>query len=496
MFGEDEDDEFEINCLAENLTALQLDNTQLLQPNTQEYPIELLLEEQVLNLQHFKDEILNLQEKVGEKIRLGNDVQREPKHILEWMFKNDTAQWKQELKDRMDDGLRENKIMELLESWEYYAFLEFTFACHYYGQSPTVLTDVDQIPNFGKQRMLTLRRFEDLLQALGSGLRKSSIVGASNNDIWVPPSDRLQKYKRAVARLGEQLQPVSYLAHKTIYSLDDDKYRHLSCSWALLGVRQIYARGNNKCPTFIAAINKHLDIFAGGHLTGTAEEDTTLNVSKKVIAAAAGYDSFSVCNLHGIHLSGDRGIYSDDFQAEISMKGGILSGTVLMYSDYPFKIIRKGQTADRPIIGTNNAPLYTIHDDKKSKVACWAVPNDKTKPSYLAYRQDNGSIILLGTTEKTLGPGKWVLKKGSREPTYVYYNIPAENEAQDEEELRRQRQRMMDPISLKLAELNLLELTEFQGNSIWFMMRRFRITSIVADSILKVCYNFIGNSIL
>lgn len=125
----------------------------------------------------------------------------------------------------MIDGLQENSINERPLPWEYYAFLEFTFACHYYDQSPTVLTDVDQIPNFGKQRMLTLRRFEDLLQALGSGLRKSSIVGASNNDIWVPPSDRLQKYTGALARLIEQLQPVSYLPHRTVYSLDDDKYR-------------------------------------------------------------------------------------------------------------------------------------------------------------------------------------------------------------------------------------------------------------------------------
>ena len=91
MFGEDEDDDFETNSFAENLNVLKLDNILLAQPNNQSYPIEILNEEHVLNLQHFKDEILNLQERLGEKIRLGNGVQREPKHIFEWMFKSDAA---------------------------------------------------------------------------------------------------------------------------------------------------------------------------------------------------------------------------------------------------------------------------------------------------------------------------------------------------------------------------------------------------------------------
>ena len=118
---------------------MKLERISLAQPNNQSYPIEILKEEEVLNLQHFKDEILNLQVKLGENIRLGNGVQREPKRIFEWMFKSDAAQWKQVLNERMVDGLRENRINELPQPWEYYAFLEFTFACHYYDQSPTVL---------------------------------------------------------------------------------------------------------------------------------------------------------------------------------------------------------------------------------------------------------------------------------------------------------------------------------------------------------------------
>ena len=81
-------------------------STALAKPNNQSYPIAILKEEQVLNLQHFKDEITNLQTKLDEKIPLDLGITREPKQILAWMFTSDGAQRKTILKERTRNGLR------------------------------------------------------------------------------------------------------------------------------------------------------------------------------------------------------------------------------------------------------------------------------------------------------------------------------------------------------------------------------------------------------
>ena len=122
--------------------------------------------------------------------------------------------------------------------------------------------------------------------------------------------------------------------------------------------------------------------------------------------------------------------------------------------DYPFKFVKKGESSDREARGEIE-PLYTINEGKKSKSAFWAQSGDI---SLLAYRQDNGSIVNLSTSDKKLGADQWIFASGVNKKRYVEFQVSS-----------------LEAISEKMSSLlNVRELTKYQGDSIWFLLRRGR----------------------
>jgi hypothetical protein len=217
------------------------------------------------------------------------------------MFTGNQAAWATQLLKRIKTGLQENNKPPLDESgWEVLAFFEFVFAVHYFGMSPTVMTDPKQAHNFGPERLLTLSRFEEILKSVSSG-------APQNETGWVPPAEKLKVYRKSLSNLGEQLQDVGYCEGATIVAVDDDKLRHLSKETKNLDVKLTFARGGKKSPTLIAGVSKNTDIFLGGHLV--QGEEKNLEVSKKVLASSVGAESFSEARLRGVSISAGKSLF-------------------------------------------------------------------------------------------------------------------------------------------------------------------------------------------
>ena len=368
----------------------------------------------ILDVALKRREILNMKDNLN-SVTLKEEGHRVKADFYELLFKSEQAIWKTMLKERINGGLRKNEIVDHhLQEWEYYSFLMCLWSLHYYDKSPTMLFDEDQAPNFGFKQSLTLRRFLDILHSLGSPMSRSSFERSA---VWVPPLEKLSLYTDSVDHLGEQLRKIVYLMDCTIISLDDDKLRHSIKDAADVGARLIFSRGHQKCPTFIAGMSKSMDDFLGGRIASNSSRDSNVEVTKQVLCSCAGSTSWDTINLGNVHISADRGILKKEFQEAVMAKGGLITGTHMPSTklDYPFKLIKKGEKPNRPTRGEHE-PLYTIHENKKSKAAFWT---QSRTISLLCYRQDNGTIVNLATSDKRLGPNQWTFVSGSKKKRYV-----------------------------------------------------------------------------
>jgi hypothetical protein len=425
---------------------------------------------------------------------------RQPSSVLDWMFIGGDAAWANQLAKRIKTGLHENHKRPLDEAGsELLAFFEFVFALHYHDMSPTVMTDPRQEHNFGPKRLLTLTRFEEFLKALSSG-------APQNEDGWVPPHDKLKVFRKSLANLGEQLQEVAFCKGASVVSLDDDKLRHHSKESKDLDVKVGFVRGGKKSPTMVAAVSKHTDVLLSGHLVHG--EETTHTVAKKVLALSVGADDFSGADLRGVSVSADRGLFTSELAQALSVKGAHVSGTVMprkSAQNNPFKVI--------PAAGTSAAGdgaetyLYEIYDGMHSRSASWAIGadddednNGQSTVNLLAYRQDNGKIIYLATTDPELAANKFVLTTSSRSREHLLLTYhddvqPDEPEGGGEAKQQPAARRRLNPepqlsaVKDYFDQNGLLELTEGQGDAIWFLLRRFRFTSYVVGTILRVIYH-------
>lgn len=361
--------------------------------------------------------------------------------------------------------------------------------------SPTVLTDPQQEHNFGLKRLLTLARFEEILKASSSGAPQSE-------DRWVPPPDKLKQFRKSLTSMSDQLQEIAYLEGVSIISLDDDKLRHHSKETKDLDVKMGFTRGGKKRPTMVVAVSKNTDVLLSGHLV--QGEETTHTAAREVLALSVGAENFSSANLRGVSVSADRGLFTADFAKALSAKGAYVSGTVMPRKSArsnPFKVIAaSGTSAAGDGAGTY---IYQIHDGLHSRSACWAVGtaddqgNGQSTVNLLAYRQDNGKIIYLSTTDPALAANKFVLTSSPRYREHVLLTYPDNDQPAEEAAAAAQQanRRRLDPdpqlsaVKDYFDQNGLLELTVGQGDAIWFLLRRFRFTSYVVGTILRIVYH-------
>ena len=215
--------------------------------------------------------------------------------IIDWVFHDKSSIWTSFLHKRMKQGLLDNHKLPLDDAGsEMPAFFELAIKVHYHDVSPTVLTDIHQMHNFGKPPLLTFTRFEEMVKALSSG-------APQNEHGWVPPPEKLKLWRKSLLNLGQQLQEVAYCKGSTIVSVDDDKLRHHSKEAKDLDVKMGFVRGGKKSPTMICVVSKLTDIFLAGHLV--QGEEKNIDVAKLVLAFSVGADSFAEADLRRLSVS-------------------------------------------------------------------------------------------------------------------------------------------------------------------------------------------------
>ena len=195
-----------------------------------------------LLLSNVKDEIEHLAKELGFQLHKCAD-QISDTDVMDYIFNGNRAHWLLSLKDRMDHELLAMDKERLAEN-ELFNFLEFVIACHYYGKSPSILADSSyhQVDNFGKPRLLSLKRLEELLKALSY----MKISHSDHEDKWTSEDKLLQSLRTSFTSLSTQMQRIAYSPGNTIISLDDDKLRHRGTEASALNVSRSFQKGLNK----------------------------------------------------------------------------------------------------------------------------------------------------------------------------------------------------------------------------------------------------------
>ena len=49
---------------------------------------------------------------------------------------------------------------------------------------------------------------------------------------------------------------------------------------------------------------------------------------------------------------------------------------------------------------------------------------------------------------------------------------------------------LLEELSTKMAALNIRELTEYDGDAVWFLLRKFRLTASVMENIMATLFKF------
>jgi hypothetical protein len=191
--------------------------------------------------------------------------------------------------------------------------------------------------------------------------------------------------------------------------------------------------------------------------------------------ACSGESAYDELEIQGVPISIDSGLHGLVLES-LASKGAIVTGTIIKSrGQFPFSVFSTKKEAFLAEIkaksvsasaGTNSEkmPIHFI-----SEVGCKSCYWIKRKLSsgvdvfQVAMRQENGKIVYLSTTDKSLGPTQWIFEPShlSKHPYRASFKYEDDCDAEEED-----RNFIEDFILHK----GILELCNTQNNAIWFLM--------------------------
>ena len=204
------------------------------------------------------------------------------------------------------------------------------------------------------------------------------------------------------------------------------------------------------------AVSNCTSLYCGGHVA--SRKESTIDCVKILLLALSGASIESQIYLNRTKFFWDRGYggVEGEVNSFATAKGAVLVGTAKRMKSFPF-------TFDQ-----HPGPSRRLIQEKGTAAAYWAVRGTgRNKPFALANRSGLGRIVLMHTTDETLGPGRYTLITRRGESAKIKF-------WSDE-----------DPVLPCLERVPIM-LTESQRTPEWFLLRKFRITGTGAYAVWTV----------
>ena len=271
--------------------------------------------------------------------------------------------------------------------------------------------------------------------------------------VWKPPMSHNTEMAHAMEILRRSCAEIAFIPGTTDIGLDDDLLRLRSRRVVLEGYSQINNPNKGLGVIHHGAVSNCTSLYCGGHVASRRE--STINCVKILLLALSGALIESQISLNRTKFFWDRG-YGGVVEGEVNSfaiaKGAVLVGTSKSMKSFPF-------TFDQ-----HPGPYRRLIQEKGTMAAYWAVRGTgENKQFALANRSGLGRVVLMHTTDETLGPGRYTLITQRGEHAKVkYWN--------DE-----------DPVVPYIETIDML--TESQRTPEWFLLRKFRITGTSAYAV-------------
>jgi len=271
--------------------------------------------------------------------------------------------------------------------------------------------------------------------------------------VWKPPMTHNTDMATAMSIVRRTCAEIAFVPGTTDIGLDDDLLRLRSRRVVLEGYSQINNPNKGLGVVHHGAVSNCTSLYCGGHVA--SRKESTIDCVKILLLALSGASIESQIYLNRTKFFWDRGYggVEGEVNSFASAKGAVLVGTSKRMKSFPF-------TFDQ-----HPGPSRRLVQEKGTAAAYWAVRGTgRNKQFALANRSGLGRVVLMHTTDETLGPGRYTLI------TQRGVNAKIRFSSDD------------DPVMPYLKKVPIM-LTESQRTPEWFLLRKFRITGTGAYAI-------------
>jgi hypothetical protein len=343
------------------------------------------------------------------------------------------APWMTGLKTQIRMGLlRIGK--ESLGEHEVYEFLEFSFMCHFFNMSPTILTHTSVAI---QKPLMSLRRFEDILHSLDAEgpIERSHLFDSLRN-------------------ASSMCQTISFVENGVL-SLDDNKIRHRSTEVSPYRLARVFHRNGSPGPTvhLISSVLTGMPLVMHAQMEG----ETNAMCMTALFTTLCGEPSLLNARLPNVIFTLDKA-YPISLAAYLfSWRGAMVFGSQMK---------PRGEKG-------NAFKSITMPKKESSLSAYWAEAAIANGTLYeLAFRSSN-RISLLLCNDPILDGRRWSMIIRHPQPTRLVINYSEQHE---------------EPLVPKIGGQ---ELTINQGGREWFQLRKFKITgSVAAGAVAHLAHNW------
>ena len=248
---------------------------------------------------------------------------------------------------------------------------------------------------------LSHHRYMQILKALNTSTSGSPTVDSCylRVGVWNPPISRNTDMAHAMAILRRSCaEEIAFVPGITDIGLDDDLLRLRSRRVVLEGYSQINNPNKGLGVIHHGAVSNCTSLYCGGHVA--SKKESTIDCVKILLLALSGASIECQISLNRTKFFWDRGYggVKGEVNTFAIAKGAVLVGTSKRMKSFPF-------TFDQ-----HPGPSRRLIQEKGTMAAYWVVRGTGANKQFaLANRSGLGRVVLMHTTDETLGPGRYTL---------------------------------------------------------------------------------------
>ncbi|KAI2505089.1 hypothetical protein MHU86_9365 [Fragilaria crotonensis] len=312
---------------------------------------------------------------------------------------------------------------DAVSSSDVIAFIRVELMLSFYKVSPSMFFDPGNISNFPSSASgMSQSRYAQILRGLNAASSRAppvQLCGSTHRTldclslgVWQPPMSHNRELATAMAIVRRTCAELAFIPGTTDIGLDDDLLRLRSRKVVLEGYSQTNNPNKGLGVIHHGAVSNCTSLYCGGHVA--SRKESTIDCVKILLLALSGASIESQISLNRTKFFWDRGY--GGVEGEVNSfaieKGAVLVGTSRRMKSFPF-------TFDQ-----HPGPSRRLIQEKGTTASYWAVRNlGRNRQFALAHRSGLGRVVLMHTTDESLGPGRYTLITKRRKDATIRYAI-------------------------------------------------------------------------